>query len=325
MLHFLLFIALALQIAIAIGSGDTAAAAGNGNSNSNSNRMKRRALTTSNSSVCACSPSEYEFSFNFTSTCPPVNVTINQAVSGTTCFISAFEQGRNQSNPQDPRWNESMSLVPTEISNIDILELGQHLEVIGTRSLLGPFVHGDQVQFQSIIGQEHENQTMIIPRAIQANIFATNQDGENLVNVFLILFSNDCDAYPSIVAGQSLGWLSIDRIVDPSPAYCDAAAALSIQPSVPPTDIPATSTMSPSSYDNGRDDEQRGISGHPSLRPSLAPVVSSFPHMDMSFSFSMNFQTSAEMERDLEEVWEEFGRSIELEDEDVDADVDEGF
>ena len=45
-----------------------------------------------------------------------------------------------------------------------------------------------------------------LPRGIQVNIVGLNKDGEEIINVYQIPFTNACGAYPVLSEGQSIGW-----------------------------------------------------------------------------------------------------------------------
>ena len=145
--------------------------------------------------VCACSPSQFEFVFDFSLTCPPVNITTGDAVSATSCLISPF------GNP------EVQDLIPVAVQTIDILELGQDLRVLVQENIAGNFGDGDSFRYTSIAAIPNEiNSNVDIPRAIQLNIVGVNRLDEPIINVYIITYTNNCNAYPVLLEGQSAGW-----------------------------------------------------------------------------------------------------------------------
>ena len=151
------------------------------------------------SSLCACSPSSYKFTLDLSLTCPPVNVTKNGGIAATFCQISPF--GTAESNITD--------LVPVEVGYIDVLELGQNFEVLTQDNITSSsddpsFQDGDSFEYTSIVIFNPENDK--IPKVIQLNIFGRNAAGEPVVNFFAIAYTNDCDAYPTLLEGESAGW-----------------------------------------------------------------------------------------------------------------------
>ena len=144
--------------------------------------------------VCSCSPSKYTFTLDLSLTCPPVNVTRNRGISATFCQISPF--GDADSEIED--------LIPVEVENIEILELGQAFEVLSQQNITGLSVDGDTFDYTSIIANEGNED---ITKVIQLNIFAFNAAGEPIVNFFAISYSNVCDAFPTLIEGESAGWV----------------------------------------------------------------------------------------------------------------------
>jgi hypothetical protein len=145
--------------------------------------------------VCACSPNTYEFTFDFSLFCPPVNITLGDAVSATSCLVSPF------GNP------DVTDLIPVAVQSIDVLELGQDLRVLVQEQIEGNFADGDSFQYTSVISNpENIGGPVDIPRAIQLNIVGVNQLDELIINVYIITFTNDCGSYPVLQEGQSAGW-----------------------------------------------------------------------------------------------------------------------
>jgi hypothetical protein len=152
---------------------------------------------------CACSPSTYEFVFDFNLFCPPVNITLTDAVEETSCSVGPFD---NQ---------DATNLIPVSVQSIDILELGQDLRVLVQETLEGNFVNGDSFRYESISNVQGEITSPVeIPRAIQLNIVGVNVNDESIINVFIVTFTNDCGTYPVLVDGQSIGWTFFVSISD---------------------------------------------------------------------------------------------------------------
>jgi hypothetical protein len=145
--------------------------------------------------VCACSASSYEFTFDFSLFCPPVNITIGDAVSATSCLVSPF------GSP------DVTDLVPVAVQSIDILELGQDLSVLVQENIEGNFGDGDSFRYTSVAANPDAiGGYLDIPRAIQINAVGVNVQDEPIINVYIITFTNDCGAYPVLFEGQYAGW-----------------------------------------------------------------------------------------------------------------------
>jgi hypothetical protein len=146
--------------------------------------------------ICACSASTYEFTFDFSLFCPPVNITKGDAVSVTLCQVHPFG---------DPRVSD---LVSVAVSNIDIFELGQDLSVLVVENIEGNYGDGDSFRFTSVTANPAAIVSSLdVPRAIQLNVFGVNGQNESIINLVVISFTNDCDAYPVFEEGQYAGWI----------------------------------------------------------------------------------------------------------------------
>jgi len=146
---------------------------------------------------CYCAPNAYEFTLDFSLTCPPVNITLGNAVAATSCMVSPFR------NP------EVTDLVPVSVSSIDVLELNQNLQVNFQENISPkePYLDGDTfsyISYAAIPGETVKPEDL--PRAIQLNILGVNAAGEEIINVYIITFTNSCGAYPVLYEGQFAGW-----------------------------------------------------------------------------------------------------------------------
>lgn len=145
--------------------------------------------------ICSCAPGTYQFTLDFSLSCPPVNITLGDAVTDTSCMVSPFG---------DPTVSD---LVPVAVNSIDILELDQNLQISVQENIAGSFGDGDTFQYISsaAVPGEIVDPTKI-PRAIQLNIIGVNQFDQPIINVYLIIFSNNCGTYPVLFEGQYAGW-----------------------------------------------------------------------------------------------------------------------
>jgi hypothetical protein len=145
--------------------------------------------------TCSCAPSTYEFILDFSLFCPPVNITLGDAVQATSCLISPF------GNP------DIGDLIPIAVQSIDILELGQDLRILVQENIEGNFGDGDTFQYISVAADRSNiNSTVDIPRALQLNLVGVNANDEPVINVYIITFTNSCGTYPVLSEGQSAGW-----------------------------------------------------------------------------------------------------------------------
>jgi hypothetical protein len=150
--------------------------------------------------LCSCAPNTYNFTLDFSLFCPPVNITLGDAVQATSCLVSPF------GNP------EVEDLVPVEVQSIDILELGQDLRVLVQENIEGSFGDGDTFSYTSVASIPGNIVTSVeIPRALQLNIVGVNANDEPIINVYIITFTNNCGTYPVLQEGQSAGWTRFVR------------------------------------------------------------------------------------------------------------------
>ena len=156
------------------------------------------ALTTGQeigTEICACSPRSYEFTFDFSLTCPPVNITLGDGVEATSCLVSPFGA------------LNIVDLVPVSVESIDILELGQNLRVVAQTDINDVFLDGDSFTYTSAVADPDSiEEIQQIPRALQINIVGTNEKGDEIINVFIVTFNNECGSYPLFEEGEYAGW-----------------------------------------------------------------------------------------------------------------------
>jgi hypothetical protein len=56
-------------------------------------------------------------------------------------------------------------------------------------------------------------------------VFALNAKSQVLINAFFIIFSNDCNVFPLISAGDQMGWLTVIDVQQPGADECTAAGS----------------------------------------------------------------------------------------------------
>lgn len=145
--------------------------------------------------ICACAPGSYEFTLDFSLFCPPVNITVGDAVAATSCAVNPFD---------DPSVSD---LIPVAVNSIDIFELNQDLEIYVEENIVGSFGDGDTFQYTSIAALPGEIvDPRDLPRAIQINLIGVNRFDQSIINIYLITFSNNCGRYPVLFEGQFAGW-----------------------------------------------------------------------------------------------------------------------
>jgi hypothetical protein len=153
--------------------------------------------------VCACSPRTFEFKFDFSLVCPPVDIPEEGGIQTISCLLSPF------SNP------DTTDLVPVSVSEITVIELAQDVSVLVREEIFQDgvlFEDGDTFTYSSIVDSPSEvSSANDVPRSLQLNIVGQNQAGEDIINVFIITYSNTCTDFPVLTAGQSIGWAILVR------------------------------------------------------------------------------------------------------------------
>ncbi|KAL3924155.1 MAG: hypothetical protein SGILL_001218 [Bacillariaceae sp.] len=179
--------------------------------------------------ICHCAPNTYEFTLDFALFCPPVNITIGDAVQATTCMVSPFG---------DPSVTD---LIPVAVQSIDVLELNQNLQVMMQENIAGNFGDGETFQYTSyaaipgeIVNPED------LPRALQININGVNQFDESIINSDLGPPSRE---FCPLVASDAPTVGPDSPAPSPSPSEMPTGAPVTT-PTPPPTSIPMSMSMS---------------------------------------------------------------------------------
>ncbi|KAG7354137.1 hypothetical protein IV203_003493 [Nitzschia inconspicua] len=249
--------------------------------------------------LCSCAPNTYEFTLDFALFCPPVNITVGDAVAATTCMVSPFG---------DP---SVIDLIPVVVTSIDILELNRNLRIMMQENIAGNFSDGDTFQYTSYAALPGEIvNPEDLPRAIQVNIIGVNANDEPIINVYLITFTNNCGSYPVLFEGQSAGWTRFSDLGPPDRDLCPLV----------PSDAPTTTpdTPAPSPFPSSSPTDTPVIDPTPSSSPTDMPVIDPTPPptpvpsiFSMSFSMSMDLKFGDlldKMDGIKEDIAREFGR-----------------
>lgn len=158
--------------------------------------------------VCSCSPSIYNFTLDFSLFCPPVNVTQGDGILRSGCLVNSVT---------DPNEDD---LVPVIVDSIDVVELDQDLTVIVQDSIPGTFEDGDSFLYTSFAADaDNIITTRDLPKALQVNLYGFNQNDTEIVNSWIIQFTNDCEGYPVFLEGESAGWVRFVSTESPFPVF----------------------------------------------------------------------------------------------------------
>jgi hypothetical protein len=154
--------------------------------------------------ICACSPSVYTFELSFLLNCSMQTVKDNPGVQDAECRVSGL---RPEDNVTD--------LVPVKVSTVEILELGAEQQVIQSGFYDQGYFDLATISYTSITGSPDALNLTVdqIPRGLQINIIGQNANEEDILNYWIVLFTNQCNAFPVFEIGDMIGWTVIVRIV----------------------------------------------------------------------------------------------------------------
>jgi hypothetical protein len=147
--------------------------------------------------LCACQPSVVTFTLDFGTECSESTVFAlpGNGIQEVTCSVST----REEQNTTDP--------FPISVSQVQVLELDQNLLPFGQSVFEGSFVDGDSFTYTSIVSTDPENVTEeSLPRGFQVTITGLNSLEESIVNLWAIVYTNDCGIFPLLEVGQQVGW-----------------------------------------------------------------------------------------------------------------------
>jgi hypothetical protein len=92
------------------------------------------------------------------------------------------------------------------VGKIQVLELNQNLDIISETPYEGEYFDGDIFTYTSVIASDTITRPEDVPRALQMTITARNENEEDLVNFWIIIFDNSCGIYPVVLEGEQIGW-----------------------------------------------------------------------------------------------------------------------
>jgi hypothetical protein len=153
------------------------------------------AQQTIGTDVCSCSPSSYVFSFNFSGTCEGSSLKTGQpGLNETGCLVNG--KGKDQ--------------VPVSLSSVLIADLDQNLQTVvsGQQANL---TSSDKIVYDAFTKTANVSAALSseIPRGVALIMKGENAAGEDIQMSIAIIFTQECDTYPIIAAGDSVGWLVI--------------------------------------------------------------------------------------------------------------------
>jgi hypothetical protein len=142
---------------------------------------------------------------------------LGQTCAETSLPNSGIEDSMCSILPEQPNTDLIGSPIPTSVSSITILELGQNLGTILTTEIPidSAFISGQTFTYTSFFGTQEGLDTNeefgTFPRGLELRISGRNLFSETIVNTFTIEFSNSCcytcGIFPVVEEGDQIGWV----------------------------------------------------------------------------------------------------------------------
>lgn len=157
------------------------------------------AMAQIGTTLCACQPDTVTFDLSFSLDCDDSNVE-GPGINQTACLVET----RGDEDTENP--------FPTVVSEVQILELDQNLQVVGQSFFTDTYFDGDSITYTSIVKTAPETiDEVTLPRGFQVSITGLNAEEETLVNTWVIIYTNDCGIFPLLEVGEQIGWSVIVR------------------------------------------------------------------------------------------------------------------
>jgi hypothetical protein len=141
--------------------------------------------------TCACQPQKYEFTLDFALNCS-VSLKEGPGINQTVCVVEPPDEGDQ---------------VPVSVTSIEIAEVDKKFQDLNPVTFEGEYENGFTFEYTSAIAGD----VTVPPKGIRMTITGTNLDGVELINSWLILFTNDCAIYPVLTSGTQIGWTKLVR------------------------------------------------------------------------------------------------------------------
>jgi hypothetical protein len=222
--------------------------------------------------VCACQPDFYEFTLDFALTCEDDDITRDlPGINDTSCRVSPV----TAQNVTDQ--------TPVVVTSVQILELGPPpaLTVLFDTTIPLELANGGKFNYTSVAATPQKITPETLPSGLQMSIIGRNQNEEEVLNYWLIIYDNDCGIWPLLTVGQTIGWTVFSGLGTPSQFICpvapsDGTDAPSDSPSSTPTTPAGGPTQMPQSVVTTDEPTFSGPSSSKDV-PTMSPTVSCPP------------------------------------------------
>ena len=150
---------------------------------------------------CACLPSTFVFTFDFSLGCTDDISSADPGITSFSCDVTTVDAG----TPSDP--------VPVVVTDILIFEVGQptRSQTISTTEVTdAAYKNGDIFEWTSTADISFPISDDA-PKILQVTLRGKNAAGEELLNLWLIEFTNQCNVWPVLTPGMQAGWMVMVR------------------------------------------------------------------------------------------------------------------
>ena len=149
--------------------------------------------------VCNCQPGTLTLTIDYALTCDDRTILNGDpGIDEVECLL--FSQ-------EDPMVSDP---VPVKVNSISIFELDAKFDIIKTTNITTPFQSGDTITYESFaVAETDVVSSGLVPRGLQVTLTGFNAAGNDLTNSYVILYTNECDIYPVLTDGSTIGWTSI--------------------------------------------------------------------------------------------------------------------
>lgn len=105
----------------------------------------------------------------------------------------------------DDDGNPVSDAVPVAVSALQVIEFDRNLAIVANATLEGgPYFSGDEFIYDSIVNDPSND---VVPKGLVILFNGTNLNEEVILNTLNIVYTNDCDVYPVLEDGQTIGWI----------------------------------------------------------------------------------------------------------------------
>lgn len=153
------------------------------------------AVQAQTNGTCVCQPGEIVFTLDFALGCANRTIMSGQAgIEEAVCVVT-------------PTTTDD---VPISVSAISVSEIGTDLNTLKMENYTGTFLSGDTFTYSAFAATDSDSvMNGTIPNVLQVKITGSNADNEEIINNFVIIFTNDCTIYPVLDADSTIGWVSL--------------------------------------------------------------------------------------------------------------------